>query len=178
MSITIKIEDFHSWSEIFLEIERRANLKIFAAIEPGITSVDLQERKPRSLSLSEPSRKEVQEVNEKRSGRRKSNEPRSTFQQMESLRTFEEKRKRSELEAIRRTRALSDVQPRARLTSTPCPTINTDSWQRDPRLTDAARKLSKEQMASLYEDIFKPLDIYSILCRRRSQKQEGDKQFQ
>ena len=46
--------------------------------------------------------------------------------------------------AIRRKRALSEGQPRARLNSTPCPTMDTDAWQRDPQLTDAARKLSKE----------------------------------
>ena len=175
MSITIKIDDFHSWSEIFLEIERQTNLKTFAAIAPDITNVDRQERRPRSLSLNEPERKEVKEVNQKRCGRRKSIEP-SSSSQMESQRTHKEERRRSEGEAIRRKRTRSELQPRARIQSTPCPMIDADTWLRDPRLTDAARKLSKEQMALLYEDIFKPLDVYSILCQRRAQIQKGDEQ--
>ena len=177
MSITINIEDFHSWSEIFLEIERQTNLRIFAAIAPDTAIVDRQERKPRSSSLSEPAKSEVKEENEKRLGRRKSHPPRSTFAQMDSERTYKEERKRSEREAIRLKRTLSAVQLPARLNSTSSPTIDTDTWLRDPRLTDAARKLSEEEMALLYEDIFKPLDIYSILCQRRAQMQEGDKQF-
>ena len=174
MSITINIEDFHSWSEIFLEIERQTNLKKFAATEPGMANDDRQERKPRSMSLSEPARKEVREVkevNEKRSGRRKSNEPTRPFTQVESQRSCKDERKRSERETIRRKSTLTKVQLCARLKSTPCP-IDTDAWLRDPRLTDAARKLNKQQMASLYEDIFKPLDVYSILCQRRVQMQE------
>ena len=176
MSITINIENFHSWSEIFLEIERQTNLKTFAAIEPGITNDDRQELKPRSKSMNEPARKEVKEVNEKRSGRRKSIEPTRPFTQIESQSTYKDDRRRSEPAAIRRKTPLGEVQLRARLQSTPCPpcrTLDTDAWLQDPRLTDAARKLSKEQLASLYEDIFKPLDIYSILRQRRAQMQEG-----
>ena len=41
---------------------------------------------------------------------------------------------------------------------------------------DAARKLSDEEMALLYEDIFKPLDIYSILGQRRAQINDGGEQ--
>lgn len=174
MSIKINIEDFHSWSEIFLEIERQTNLKKFAIRDPGSTSVDRQERKLRSMSLSEPVRKEIKEVNEKRYGHRKSNEPRPTFPQMDSQRTYKEEGKRSGQEAIRRKRALSEVQPRARLNSTTCPTMDTDTWQ---RLTDAARKLREEQMALSYEDSIKPLDIYFILRQRRAQMQEDDEQF-
>ena len=38
-----------------------------------------------------------------------------------------------------------------------------------PAHSDATRKLSDEEMALLYEDICKPLDIYSILRQRRAQ---------
>ena len=37
------------------------------------------------------------------------------------------------------------------------------------KLTDAAKELSDEKMNSLWEDIFKPLDFYSILHERRKQ---------
>ena len=62
---------------------------------------------------------------------------------------------------------------RARLTSSPCATISEinsdipDNLQRDSRFTEAAKKLSKEEMALLYEDIVKPLDVYSILTEKR-----------
>ena len=61
--------------------------------------------------------------------------------------------------------------PRKRRNSAPCPTIDTGLLQlrRDPRLTAAARKMSDEELALLYEDIFKPLDVYSILLQRKAQ---------
>ena len=58
----------------------------------------------------------------------------------------------------------SEVQPRKRSSSTLCGTIseinpdNPDSILHDSRFTDAVRKLSKEEMASLYQDIVKPVD--------------------
>lgn len=60
-------------------------------------------------------------------------------------------------------------QPRERINSVSTPKIDTDKMLRDPRLTDAARKLNKEEMELLYEDILKPLDVYSILQKRRGQ---------
>ena len=54
MSVTINIEDFQSWSEIFGEIRRQTNLKTFEAIEPGTTNVYRKERKTRSSSVTEP----------------------------------------------------------------------------------------------------------------------------
>lgn len=39
MSVTINIEDFQSWPEIFTEINRQANSKTFSAIEPDTTNV-------------------------------------------------------------------------------------------------------------------------------------------
>ena len=34
MSVSIDIDNFQNWSEIFQEIKRQENLRIFAAIEP------------------------------------------------------------------------------------------------------------------------------------------------
>ena len=47
-----------------------------------------------------------------------------------------------------------------------------ENLQRDPRFTDAAKKLSKKEMALLYEDIVKPLDVYSILIEKRKDMSE------
>ena len=67
---------------------------------------------------------------------------------------------------------------RARLTSTSCATISEinsnipDKLQRDSRFTEAAKKLSKEEMSLLYEDIVKPLDVYSILTEKRGEMKD------
>ena len=72
----------------------------------------------------------------------------------------------------------TEEQSRVRLRSAPCTTIsemntnNPENLQRDPRFTDAAKKLSKKEMALLYEDIVKPLDVYSILIEKRKEMSE------
>ena len=72
----------------------------------------------------------------------------------------------------------TEEQSRVRLTSSPCTTIsemntdNPENLQRDPRFTYAARMLSKEEIASLYEDIVKPIDDYSILMEKRKEMSE------
>ena len=69
----------------------------------------------------------------------------------------------------------SEVQPRKCSKSTLCTTseINPDSpdsLQHGSRFTDAARKLSKEEMALLYQDIVKPVDVYSICFKKIKSK--------
>ena len=49
---------------------------------------------------------------------------------------------------------------------------NPENLRRDPRFTDASKKLSKKEMALLYEDIVKPLDVYSILIEKRKDMSE------
>ena len=68
--------------------------------------------------------------------------------------------------------------PRERNNSMSTPKIDTDKMLRDPRLTDAARKLSKKEMKLLYEDILKPLDVYSILRERRAQLELREEMLQ
>ena len=131
MSITIHLEEFQSWSEVFDEIERQRKMMLFEIIRPNPSAIHDREKKRKSLL-------EVPE------GRR--------FSQ-------------SEMNHLHP----SEVEPRKRSRSTLCTTIseiNTDSpdsLQHDSRFTDAARKLSKEEMALLYQDIVKPVDVYSIL---------------
>ena len=147
MSVTINLEDFQSWSEIFTEIKRQRNLKAFSAIQPGIANIQHQERKPRTFSAIEA--RKVQDA-------------------------------ASEKEAIGRRQGQIHSRLRPRKNSTPCPgtDLNTDILQRDSRLTEAARKLSKEEMTLLYEDILKPLDIFSILREQRAQIGCSQEMFQ
>ena len=53
MSVIINMEDFQDWSEIFMEVERQRNLRVFTAIEPGSSLIRRREKKPRSQSAKE-----------------------------------------------------------------------------------------------------------------------------
>ena len=147
MSVTINLENFQSWSEIFTEIKRQRNLKVFSAIQPDIANIQHQERKPRTFSAIEA--RQVQDA-------------------------------ASEKEAIGRRHSQIHSRLRLRKNSTPCPAtdLDTDILQHDSRLTEAAQKLSKEQMVLLYEDILKPLDIFSIVREQRAQIGFSQEMFQ
>ena len=67
------------------------------------------------------------------------------------------------------TNTLSVPQPRLRIRSAPSPVIDREKLKDEPRLTEAAKKLSNEELALLYEDILKPLDFFSILHERRKE---------
>ena len=56
---------------------------------------------------------------------------------------------------------------RQRILSAPSPMVEAGKMKVDNRLTAAAQKLSKEEMALLEEDILKPLDVYSIVRKIR-----------
>ena len=51
----------------------------------------------------------------------------------------------------------------------PCLSVDRETLLADRRFTDAAKNLSDEQLALLYEDIVKPLDFYALLHERRKQ---------
>ena len=153
MSVTIDIEKFQTnWSAIFSEIQRQRNLKVFSAIEPGTAKIpkqQKQQRKPRCSSVSE----------------------------IESTKQSFKQGSQDDKEANGLKRRMA--QPRTRLTSTPCPTIENDKLiQQDSRLTDAACNLSKDEMALLYEDILKPLDMYAIFRHQRARFESSDEMFQ
>ena len=67
----------------------------------------------------------------------------------------------------------SVVQPRARIRSAPCYSMDLAQLQGDTRLTDAAKKLSNEELGLLYDDILEPLDVFSIIQERKN-KQVND----
>ena len=140
MSVTIHLEDFQSWSEVFQEIDRQRRMRLFEIIQPNPSVTNDREKK------------------------------RKAFVEVPAKRRFSE-------------RGMNNANPRkvywrARLTSSPCATISEinsdipDNLQRDSRFTEAAEKLSKEEMALLYEDIVKPLDVYSILTEKRREMRD------
>ena len=45
MSITIQLEDFRSWSEVFAEIERQCNMRLFEIIKPNHLPFTTEKRK-------------------------------------------------------------------------------------------------------------------------------------
>ena len=49
MSITIHLEDFQSWSEVFEEIERQRKMRLFEIIQPNPSAIHEREKKRSSL---------------------------------------------------------------------------------------------------------------------------------
>ena len=66
-------------------------------------------------------------------------------------------------------------QPRLRVRSAPCTSIDRATVESDSRLTENAKKLSNEELALLYEDILKPLDFNSILFERMRLFEQGER---
>ena len=158
MSITINIEDFRSWSEIFGEIRRQTNLKTFEAIEPDTTNVYRQERKTRSSSVTEPESIHCHMLE----GRASVQETLSHKRSLATPRLLGARLVNTPSRVV----DTENIKPRSRLNSTPALKADTYILEQDSRLTDAAKKLSKKQLKLLYEDILKPLDVYSILLGR------------
>jgi len=166
MSVTIDIEHFQNWSEILLEIKRQRNLKVFTAIQSGNTSCNVyrQERKPRSLSMTEPRRTQCDKLRGQAS-ERIHNHNGSTVQRKACLASTPcpaTENSTLQRKMIDNKHSTLEVQPRKRINSTPRPSPTID----------------KEQMALLYEDILKPLDVYFIFRERGKQSESGDPSFQ
>ena len=49
MSVTIHLEDFQSWSEIFEEIEKQRKMKLFKIIQPNPSAIHDREKKRKSF---------------------------------------------------------------------------------------------------------------------------------
>ena len=138
MSVTIHLEDFKSWSEIFEEIEKQRKMKLFKIIQPNPSAIHDREKGRKSF-----------------------------------LRSVQEGRRISFGGANKSSHKPAGIQLIARSTSSPCCAIsdgiNPYNLYNDSRFTEAAKKLSKEKMALLYEDIVKPVDVYSILIEKRKE---------
>ena len=191
MSVTIDIENFQSWSEIFMEIKRQNNLKTFMFIEGGNNIAHHEERKPRSFSSMEPKRANLQGDG---LDSKQSEIDQVSFQEQQLRRhrygstpsprisdRHELYQNEDQAGPNRWSKDLLHLQPPIRKKSTPSAArkvARDDLLCHDSRLTDAARKLSKEEMTSLYEDILKPLDVFSILLERRKQTEGSNESFQ
>lgn len=143
MTLSIDIDNFQNWSEIFREIQRQENLRVFAAIEP-------------------PSFEENEERKKKSCGRLGKATSRTVHLKL--------KRQVSDGEVTNGKKREAKYQPRRkslpRMTETEKAVIET-------RLTQATQKLTSQEMALLYEDIFEPLDVFSILCARKRRREEN-----
>ena len=119
-----------------------------------------RQRKMRSFEIIQPNQSTIHDRENKR----------KSFLEVPQKRRFSEGEKNHANPA--------KVYWRARLTSTPSATISKincnipDNLQRDTRFTEAAKTLSKEEMASLYEDVVKPLDVYHILTEKRREMRD------
>jgi len=65
-----------------------------------------------------------------------------------------------------------------RILSAPSPMVEAGKMKVNNRLTAAAKKLSKDEMALLEEDILKPLDAYSIVRKIREKTTSNKELFQ
>ena len=138
MSVTIHLEDFQSWSEIFEEIEKQRKMKLFKFIQPNPSLIHDRGKKRESFL------RRVQEGSRISFGGANNNIYKS-----------------------------AGIQPIARSASSPCCAVSDGikpcNLHNDSRFTEAAKKLSKEKMALLFEDIVKPVDVYSILSGKRKE---------
>lgn len=138
MSMVIDIDNLPNFSSIFEEIEKRN-----------------RENRPRAFTTMEPSTAEIYSQERK---------PRScTVTQRESTKCKPNLGRRASDPTGSR---LSGTPPRIRIQSAPCPSIDPAILKDETRLTEAAKELSNEELALLYEDILKPLDFYAILFTR------------
>ena len=75
------------------------------------------------------------------------------------------RRKRETNKGVRERREEVDEKQRRRIWSYHCQVADTAEVDKKSKLTEAGKSLSPEEMQLLYEDIFKPLDIYWIISK-------------
>ena len=142
MSLVIDIDNLPDFRSVFEEIERRN-----------------KEARPRARTTIETNTTKISNQERK---------PRSfTVMQPDTSKHSNLSRRGSDPTSDK----LKETQPRLRICSAPCPVVNRDKLKDEPRLTEAAKKLSDEELTLLYEDILKPLDFYSILSERWNERE-------
>ncbi len=146
MSMVIDIDNFSNFTSIFEEIERRNRQN--------------RENRPRANTAMEANTTKIHKQLRKTKS--------VAVRQPEQTKQGRLARRGS----VPTSNSLSVPQPRERIRSAPCPVIDRAKLKDEPRLTEAAKKLSDEELTLLYEDILKPLDFYSILHERRKQSEE------
>ena len=189
MSVSIDVENFPRWSDIFKEIERQKKSNDVTAADPAMTKIN-NKQAMRTTSIDIENFSSWSEILKEVEKEDKSNEFTSTDPEIANIKSKQERRTRSfsvrEPEKSKRYRmgrlvseggAIDQKRSAKALTrqiSLPCfsSTIDAVKVQRDSRLTDAGKKLTPDKLALLYEDILKPLDFSSMLHERRKQSQE------
>lgn len=127
MSVSIDIENFPNLSSVLMELEKQEMVASLTVMENKTAKPYKQEKKSKSLSAMESGPPHKLEGSARR-----------------------------RLEGIS-SHKLGEELPRIRHSSAPCPKLfDITKLQKDPRLTEAAKKLNIEKLALLYEDIFKP----------------------
>lgn len=171
MSVIINIENFANFSSVFEEIDRRIECKrnvsfgYAAAKTAGTGKRDIEERfspQQKGCFFATENSDKIKMQNQER-------KPRS-FTEMEAQSTKHRRLRR--LASVPNATRHNMPQPRARIRSTPCPSIDPAIFEGDTRLTENAKGLNDEELRLLYEDILKPLDFYSILHDRRKENDE------
>ena len=163
MSLEFDIENFSNLSSILAEIERAGDARHVTI--PKSKNIK-EERKPRSSTMNKEQRRAFIGTDlEAATGYKEERKPRSS--------TMLEPQKPKRSNFGRRASdptgdTLTVVVPRIRIRSAPpCPVFDRAKVQSDSRLTEAAKQLSDEELALLYEDILKPLDFYAMLLERK-----------
>ena len=181
MSLEINLEDFPNLLSVFEEIERRELRRSFPSVDPELENLLNRERKPRAFTTLEgkPEERNTDPELSKQDGRERTSSAKKipiggkAGKLHKSNRATETsgKHKRLSRHASEPVRHTLDVsQSRFRIHSEPSYLpVDRDTLLTDRRFTDAARNLSDEELAELYEDILKPLDFYAMLHERRKQ---------
>lgn len=181
MSLEINLEDFPNLLSVFEEIERRELRRSFPSVDPELENLLNRERKPRAFTTLEgkPEGRNTDRKLSEQDGRQRTSSVKKIPTALggkagklhESNRGTETSGKRLGRRASEPVRHTLDVsQSRFRIHSAPpyLP-VDRDTLLTDRRFTDAARNLSDEELAELYEHIVKPLDFYAMLHERRKQ---------
>ena len=183
MSLEINLEDFPNLLSVFEEIERRELRRSFPSADPEVENLLDRERKPSAFTTLEgrPEGPNTDRELSKQDGRQRTSSAKKiptalagkAGELRKSNRATETsgKHKRLSRRASEPVRQTLDVsQSRFRIHSAPpyLP-VDRDTLLTDRRFTNAARNLSDEELAELYEDILKSLDFYAMLHERRKQ---------
>ena len=181
MSLEINLENFPNWPSVFEKIE--GNFKVgklnrqermegkprtFTTADPEVPNIEQQERKPRSSIMIEGETRSLTAVDPEAGEMYKSKrKPGTTVLKPGQSTCYKPRRCSSDTTG---SYMLKVTQPRFRIPSAPpCLPIDRVKLLSDTRLTEAAKKLSDEELALLYHDILKPVDFYAMLHERRKQ---------
>ena len=157
MSVEIDIENFPNLSSVFEEIERKWESAKFTTQTPEAAKSCIEERTP-IFSINTAIEPATRKKEERKTRSSTMTEPRPP--------QYHNQKRRASTPIGGHTLRIAEA--RMRIQSTPpFPVIDRAKLQADTRLTEAANKLSDEELALLYEDILKPLDFFGMLHERR-----------